>query len=242
MPKFNVQNVHLGRKKQTEIEELGSRDQNLFWKEIGKIGVGQDRRNEIPMEVKLSSGEISNNTQEVLSVWKNGFETLLNGQANAVSNTRASVLQHADSYDENDPASEILNSDIRDFELKAAIKQMKLKKATALDGLPAEVLKCERLSKVLLKLFNKCFTIGFIPDTWKKGIINPIPKSSTADRRGPLNYRGITLTSSVYKLYCNISNERLSKWENTNNIILYNQNGFRKMWKWWTNTFILGYY
>ena len=147
---------------------------------------------------------------------------------NEVSNTRASVSQHADSYDENDPASEILNSDIRDSKLKAAIKQMKLKKATGLDGLPAEVLKCERLSKVLLKLFNKCFTIGFIPDTWKKGIINPVPKSSTADRRGPLNYRAITLTSSVYKLYCNILNERLSKWENTNNIILYNQNGFRK--------------
>ena len=52
MPKFNVQSVHFGRKKQTEIEELESKDQNLSRKEIGKIGVGQDRRNEIPMEVK----------------------------------------------------------------------------------------------------------------------------------------------------------------------------------------------
>ena len=118
------------KKKQTEIEELESRDQKLFSREIGKIGVGQDRRNEIPMEVKLPSVEINNNTQEVLSVWENGFETLLNGQANEVSNTRASVSQHADSYDENDPANDILNSDIRESELKATIKQMKLNKAT----------------------------------------------------------------------------------------------------------------
>ena len=89
-------------------------------------------------------------------------------------------------------------------------------------------MKCERLTHILLRLFNKCFTLGLIPDVWKKGVINPIPKSSTKDRRDPLNYRGITLTSSVYKLYCNILNDRLSRWESSNNILMDNQNGFRK--------------
>ena len=80
----------------------------------------------------------------------------------------------------------------------------------------------------LQALFNKCFTTGIIPSAWKQGIINPIPKSTTADRTDTLNYRGITLTSSVYKLYCIILNNRLSNWETENAVIADNQNGFRK--------------
>ena len=48
------------------------------------------------------------------------------------------------------------------------------------------------------------------------------------DRRDPLNYRGITLASSVYKLYCIVLNNRLSNWENEQSVIADNQNGFRK--------------
>ena len=37
-------------------------------------------------------------------------------------------------------------------------------------------------------------------------------KSSNVDRRDPLSYRGITITSALYKLYCVILNNRLIKW------------------------------
>lgn len=120
------------------------------------------------------------------------------------------------------------NSEIRIDELKSAIKCLKVNKAVGLDELPAEILKCDKLLNVLLKLFNKCFSSGIIPDIWKQGIINPIPKSSTSYRRDPMNYLGITPTSSVYKLYSNVLNTRLSKWENDNSVLLDNQNGFKK--------------
>ena len=63
------------------------------------------------------------------------------------------------------------------------------------DELPAEVLKNDILTEVLTKLFNRCFISSVIPDIWKKGIIQPILKSSTTDIRDPLNYRGITFCS-----------------------------------------------
>ena len=44
------------KQKQIEIEQLETSDQKSFWKEIGKIGVGQERKKEIPCEVKLSNG------------------------------------------------------------------------------------------------------------------------------------------------------------------------------------------
>ena len=51
---------------------------------------------------------------------------------------------------------------------------------------------------------------------------------SLNDPRDPLSYRGITITPSIYKLYCNVLNNRLMKWETENSIIHDAQNGFRK--------------
>lgn len=45
---------------------------------------------------------------------------------------------------------------------------------------------------------------GIIPSAWNKSIIKPVPKTSKSDPRVPLNYRGISLLSTVYKLYSNI--------------------------------------
>ena len=61
-----------------------------------------------------------------------------------------------------------------------------------------------------------------------KCIINPIPKSSSTDPRDPLSYRGIALASSVYKIYCSVINERLSRWVEDNDKVADEQNGFRR--------------
>ena len=63
---------------------------------------------------------------------------------------------------------------------------------------------------------------------WGKYIINPIPKSSSDNPRNPLSYRGISLSNSMYKLYCSVLNNRLSKWAEENAKIVNQQNGFRK--------------
>ena len=77
-------------------------------------------------------------------------------------------------------------------------------------------------------LFNVCFNTGCIPSLWGKSIINPIPKSSSADQKDPLSYRGISLSASMYKLYSSLLNNRLSVWSENNDKIVDEQNGFRK--------------
>ena len=86
------------------------------------------------------------------------------------------------------------------------MKATKNNKTYGIDKFPAEVLKNDIFIEDLTKLFNKCFISGVVPDVWRKGIIQPIPKSSTTDIRDPLNYRRNTQTSIVYKRYCNILN------------------------------------
>ena len=66
-----------------------------------------------------------------------------------------------------------------------------------------------------------------MPAEWSRGIINPILKNLGDNPRDPLNYRRITITSSVYKIYCSIPNYRLSSWIESNNILCDAQNGFR---------------
>jgi hypothetical protein len=61
-----------------------------------------------------------------------------------------------------------------------------------------------------------------------KGIINSIPKFNTTDPLNPLNYRGKTLASTIYKLYCSVINERFSSWLEDNSKLVDKQNGIVK--------------
>ena len=105
-------------------------------------------------------------------------------------------------------------------EVRQAVLRLKANKASGVDEVPGEVLKNAKVTTFLHQFFNVCFESGKIPETWSKGIINPIPKASTSDPRNQLSYRGITLSPVTYKVYCTILNERLVSWNEQQNIIL----------------------
>ena len=102
-------------------------DQKSFWKEIGRIGIVQERRKEIPCEVKLSNGEVSNKLGDVLDVWKTGFENLLNCNNN-LSNFPDKSQERRD-YNYN------FDADISRAELMLAIRSLKSNKAVGIDDL-----------------------------------------------------------------------------------------------------------
>lgn len=66
-----------------------------------------------------------------------------------------------------------------------------------------------------------------IPSVWRKGILNPIPKSSMSDAYNPIQYRGISLLSNVSKVYCSILNKRIMHYCEFLDIYVDEQNGFR---------------
>ena len=213
------------RQKQAEIDELQSKNQTMFWKEIGKIGVGQERRKNIPLEILKPDGSVSSDVTEVLGKWESDFTSLLN-PIESTSTPGPMNITHSTQNNEN--LSGYLQDPIQMTEIESALKRMKSNKATGIDEISMEVLKCRNIRQTLCVLFNKCFTLGKIPNMWKMGIITPVPKSSTSDTRDPLSYRGIHITSALYKLYCNILNERLSKWESELEILSDAQNGFQQ--------------
>ena len=95
-------------------------------------------------------------------------------------------------------------------ELKEVLSKLKNKKSPGKDMILNEMLKVGRelLKPVLVKLFNNTFFSGLFPDLWKNNLITMIYKSGpTAD---PNNYRGISINSSVLKLFCSILNKRVN--------------------------------
>ena len=88
--------------------------------------------------------------------------------------------------------------------MKEQLLMPKKGKTTGVDELPVEVLS----------------------GVWCRGLVTPIPKSNS-NPLDPLTYRGITITSSVYKLFCSVLLSRLNSWCDEHQIIVDEQNGFR---------------
>ncbi len=80
------------------------------------------------------------------------------------------------------------------------------------------------MSDILLKHFNHILHCEIFPRSWAKGYINPLFKKG--DCLDPGNYRGITVSSCLGKLFTRIMNERFMKFLEVNNIIKVNQTGF----------------
>ena len=121
------------------------------WKEIGKIGIVQGRNTSIPMKVILPDGEVGKDQNDILNVWKSGFNTLLNPL-----NSDTSTLD-INNYTSHGNTPSNFDSEISNCELEAAIRETKSNKTLGHDEIPAEILRSTHLRPALLKLFNFCY-------------------------------------------------------------------------------------
>ena len=74
------------------------------------------------------------------------------------------------------------------------------------------------------KLFNFIFSSRNVPEIWCKSVVAPIHK--TGDKLDPDNYRPVSVTSCLFKLFCMILNFRLSDFLKENKILSNSQIGF----------------
>ena len=192
-----------------------------FWKRFGQIEITQSKKTDIPWEISRSDGTVSENQHEVLCHWKCAFEKLLNPECGTFQ-IHGMSGPDCISIDTLSLDTEIIVDEVR-YALHRAGKG----KAIGDDGIPMEVLDNNQCIYVLVTLFNTCFSSGTIPEIWSRGIINPIIKDTKKDHRDPFNYRGITITSATYKLYCSILNNRLYNWFEVNGGLCDEQAGFR---------------
>ena len=209
---------------QVDLATLCDQDQVNFWKKIGKIGIVQERKRRIPLEIVRPDGSVCTDTDAVKQKWQADFCTLLNPVA-AIDRVPDTELP---AYPIPVNESEDLNVDISYDEVVEALKKVKSGKAVGIDKLPVEALKNATCAMFMTHLFNACFKSNCVPEIWGKGIISPIVKDSTKDLRDPGNYRGLNIAPAMYKLYCSVINNRLCNYIEVNDYLADEQNGFQK--------------
>ena len=122
----------------------------------------------------------------------------------------------------------MLNSHIDLNEVVQQIRKLKTKKSPGLDRIPNEILKNDDVVYAIYVFLRHCFDNGQMPGLWLRAIICPIPKGAEKDPCCPISYRGISLLSSICKLYTGILNNRIAKYLESEQIICPEQFGFQK--------------
>jgi exonuclease III len=136
-------------------------------------------------------------------------------------------------------AAELLNSPIRESEVVIALKALQNRKSTV-DGFKGEIFKYAKVwqedTKIysycvgehLAAIFNRIYIGGLgIPKDWHKATLVPIYKGKGSELALD-NYRGVTITCTLYKVYAMILNRRLDNACEAHGVRAETQCGFRK--------------
>ena len=113
-------------------------------------------------------------------------------------------------------------------DIKKQIKNMPSNAAPGLDGITPKILKAcaETISYPIYLLWKKSTDSGQIPDLCKKSAVIPIFKNGKKDLAK--NYRPVSLTSHVIKIFERIIKNQVVEFLEQNNLLKNFQHGFRK--------------
>ena len=135
--------------------------------------------------------------------------------------------------------NEELNSPITCKEVKLILKKLKNNKSAGLDLICNEFLKygSNCLTLPLVKLFNKILSTGQFPVEWNISVLSVLHKNGSLYDCN--NYRGISISSCLGRLFTKILQTRISNFLEYNDLIEDNQAGFRQNHRTTDQVFIL---
>ena len=114
------------------------------------------------------------------------------------------------------------------FDVEKAMSELSPSAASGPDGVPSVLLsRCRKpLSRAIYSLWCESLKIGIIPGQLKEATITPIYKG---DGKGhPKNYRPVSLTSHIIKIFERIVAKTIVEYLEENNKMNPHQHGFRK--------------
>jgi hypothetical protein len=132
-----------------------------------------------------------------------------------------------------------LDNNITDKEIINAISKLHGSKSPGLDNISNNMIKHSQsfLIASFKKLFNSWLANGLYPRNWSERYITVLLKSG--DVADPNNYRGLTITNAIGKLFNCILNNRLDSFLSERKIINNCQIGFTKKARTSDHMFIL---
>lgn len=218
------------RETMSNIERLHTENPKEFWQELKKLG--PQKKKDIKLEVYDEHGNVSNDLPTVLNKWKCEYEELYNFDTPGGEfddDFYSETLSELNDLEQvSHDADTELNECISEIEIQRILGKTKKNKSVGMDNLPCEILNRVQSLTLMKSLFDKIMTSATVPSVWKYAIIKLIPKSSMTDPCLPLQYRGISLMSTVCKIFTGVINTRITKHLEQSGIYAEEQNGFRK--------------
>ena len=165
--------------------------------------------------------------------WRSAYQDLFGPEVQDVPCFEDRQVGAGDSGD-----TSLLDMPFTTDEVASAFRRLKRHKAAGVDGIKAEFLLDaeDMLLQPLALTFTQMLEEG-VPSTWCAGVIHPIFKAGNVDDPG--NYRGITVTSVLAKLFAMTLEGRMSEWAESNNLRAAGQAGFRRDHRTTDNVFIM---
>ncbi|KAL4240483.1 hypothetical protein ACF0H5_001275 [Mactra antiquata] len=175
-----------------------------------------------------------------LSVFEQYFKSVNNPDSQFFTPDE-DIVNFIDRYEQNEYniMFEELNMTISLLEVQKAIKELKTNKSSGPDLILNEFFIHGNyiLAPYLLKLMNKVFETEYFPQSWSEGYVIPLHKKGSISNEN--NYRGITLLSTLGKLFTKILNNRLIGWAENYSVYIEAQAGFRTKMGTTDNIFVL---
>jgi len=217
-----------GKKGYKELCERKKMEENLRWeREVERVR----RENEV-WEIVNRERRRRRGVNENIEMreWKEQFMRLLGGVEGKVVRGAGVCKEKGEEEPE-----------IGREEMKRAIKRLREGKASGADGIPGEVWKHggERLEEWAWEFCNRIWRGDGWPEEWKEEIIVPIVKKGRGEKVE--EYRGVTLLSTLYKIYVMVLTERLNEEIEEKGIVPHNQTGFRRGMGTIDNIYVMNY-
>jgi hypothetical protein len=163
-----------------------------------------------------------------LETWENHFRKLYTNHSDENKELSNILNDKIQKYTSAGKQNKFIDDKITEKEISLAIRKQKYKKAHGSDYITNEMIKSAstKIIKPLTKLFNCILQTGNYPSAWNISWITPIYKKG--NKQDPNNYRAISVSSCLSKLFTYIINVRFDKFCTSNNIIPQEQIGFCK--------------
>ena len=196
-----------------EIENEDNIDNNFLWYLFRKARNINDTKN--VNSIRDDKGDILTDPNEIVQEWSKYFHQLFEEpEANTddilFENEVKDVVEKCKRDRTKQCDTDIFTTE---GEVREMIKALKLNKACGYDEITGEHLKYggNMLVKVITRLFNRCLELKIFPKIFKYGLLVVIPKPGKQDYLDKNNYRGITLLTTIGKLYEKLIKQKIEQ-------------------------------
>ena len=121
-----------------------------------------------------------------------------------------------------------MDQEISKEEIERYLKKLKKNKAAGNDEIPYEFYKegGKGMVEGIYQLFKKIWNEEKVPKKWNESRVTLLHKGGHKNKKELKNYRPITLTDTISKIFCGILNDRLKDIFERNKVMGEEQNGF----------------